>query len=58
MQETSYIKTMFAFWHLWLARNNAMFRNTIVDCASIYWAIETSYTAGLYALHHGHAYYH
>jgi len=41
--DTIYIKTLFAFWHMWLARNNAIFRNTTINSALIYQNIEETF---------------
>lgn len=42
-QQSWYAKTDFVFSHIWLARNNAIFRNTSINCDEIYRNIETSF---------------
>lgn len=54
MHEAVYVKTLFTLWHIWLARNNAICRNSTIDCYSIIHCIETIYLHFTAKLHGDH----
>lgn len=37
------VKALFVFWHIWIARNNAIFRNTTIQCDALYRNIDTTF---------------